>query len=513
LRAPVPAGSAAPSASAASRPGALRSLEARLAALTRPLNRRDAALIVLGALGVGALTLLLPSTPTYDPWSWVGWGREILHLDLNTLGGPSWKPGPVLFTTVFSIFGPAAPDLWLMVARGGGFLALFMIFRFAVRLTDRRTGLLAGAIAVFTICATGNFVKDIALGNSEGMLIAFILLAFERHVDGRPRQAFVLGFLGALLRPETWFFLLVYGLWLLWRDHGAWKLVLGLFALLPALWFGPELWGSGNLFRAASRASDPNPNSPAYSAHPALTVLQNARPVVFTPGKIGTALAILVGLVETVRTRRLAPALFVALAAGAWLVTVAGLTEAHFSGNPRYLLPASGLLSIVGGVGWGWLVARAAWLAARVGRPEGATAATLIALALVAGVFAVPTYRRLQLLHKIEVALHYQAIVRDRYVAVVDRMGGREPVLACGKPYAGKFLVAMVAWYLDTPGINVAFDPAAPGAPPGVVFSVKTTRREDPVPIPPPSYRPVADSGPWHVFAHCAPGRSLRAAP
>lgn len=511
MRTPAPAGSAAPTAAGAPRALTWSSLSARARALSGPLTRRDGTVLLAACVAVAVLSVLLPSTPTYDPWSWLTWGREILHLDLNTLQGPSWKPLPVLFTTVFALVGPAAPDLWLVVARAGGFFAMVMIFRLAVRLTPRQTALLAGFLGVVTVCATGNFVRDVALGNSEGLLVAFMLLAIERHVDGHRRQTFALGFLSALLRPETWPFLFVYGLWLLWRDRGAWKLVLGLFAVLPLLWLGPELWGSGNLFRAASRASNPNPNSPAYSKHPALTVLQNARPVLFTPGKVGAVIAILVGLVATARRRRLSLELVIALSAALWLLTVAALTQAHFSGNPRYLIPASGMLSVLGGAGWGWLAAQGGWLARRTGRPARATAATVIAAVLVVGAFAPSTYRRLQLLHKIEVALHYQAIVRDRFVAVVDRVGGHEPVLACGKPYAGKFLIPMVAWYLKTPGIKIAFDPAAPGARPGVVLSARTTRREDPVPIPPPAFKPVADSGPWHVFAHCSPGRSLRA--
>ena len=51
-------------------------------------------LIIVGCLAVSALTLLFPSTPTYDPWAWILWGREIAHLDLVTEGGPSWKPCP-----------------------------------------------------------------------------------------------------------------------------------------------------------------------------------------------------------------------------------------------------------------------------------------------------------------------------------------------------------------------------------------------------------------------------------
>ncbi len=49
---------------------------------------------------LAALSLLLPSEPTYDPWAWIIWGREITQADLVTTSGPSWKPLPVLFTTV-----------------------------------------------------------------------------------------------------------------------------------------------------------------------------------------------------------------------------------------------------------------------------------------------------------------------------------------------------------------------------------------------------------------------------
>src|SRR5437660_1603370 len=66
------------------------------------------------AVVIGALSLLIPSTPSYDPWSWLVWGREIVHFDLQTTGGPSWKPLPMVFVTVFSLFGRAAPDLWLI---------------------------------------------------------------------------------------------------------------------------------------------------------------------------------------------------------------------------------------------------------------------------------------------------------------------------------------------------------------------------------------------------------------
>src|SRR5689334_23990564 len=102
----------------------LEALRARLtpataAARETATNGRVYALLAAVALALGALSLLYPSTPTYDPWAWIIWGREIAHLDLQTTGGPSWKPLPVIFTTVFSVFGSIAPNLWLAVARGG----------------------------------------------------------------------------------------------------------------------------------------------------------------------------------------------------------------------------------------------------------------------------------------------------------------------------------------------------------------------------------------------------------
>lgn len=488
-----------------------RSLGARVDALGHPVTRRGVLIAIAGALVLGALTLALPSTPTYDPWSWIGWGREIAHFQLDTRSGPSWKPLPVIFTTVFSLFGPAAPDLWLMIARAGGFLAMLMVFRLTIRLTDRRTALLAGILAVLTLCTSGTFVRDSALGNSEALLLAFMLLAIERHVDGHPRQAFTLGFLGALLRPETWPFLVLYGCWLAYVERRSWKLVLGLFLLLPLLWLGPEYLGSGDFFRAASRAANPNANSPAFKKHPALTVLENARPVIFTPGKIGVLLALGLAVWESRRRRRPTLALVIGLAAGIWLVTVAVMTQAGFSGNPRYLIPAIGLLAVLAGAGWGWFAARLASLVDRAGSPFRAGVALALGVLVVLGLFAPFAYRRAQLLHRTEVALHYQAILRDRLVATLERLGGRERVLACGQPFTGAFVVPLVSWYLKVPGIEVGLRPVAPG----VVLGVRTTRRAHTLPVPPPDFPVILGQGTrrrgdWQVSTNCAPGRSLK---
>ena len=74
------------------------------------------ALVVCLVLGVVSV-LTLPSLPGYDSFSWVVWGHEIAHhvigpgQPLIFRGGPSWKPLPVVFTTIFG-FSDAAVKLW-----------------------------------------------------------------------------------------------------------------------------------------------------------------------------------------------------------------------------------------------------------------------------------------------------------------------------------------------------------------------------------------------------------------
>src|SRR3954452_12884053 len=145
--------------------------------------------VVLACLGLAALSLLGPAMPSYDPWAWIIWGREITHLDLNTVSGPSWKPLPILFTTPFALFGDsAAPALWLLIARAGGLLAIAMAYRLGSRLGGRAAGLIAGA----ALGLAEEFVRNFARGNSEGLLVALCLWAVERHLDGRRTDAFLL---------------------------------------------------------------------------------------------------------------------------------------------------------------------------------------------------------------------------------------------------------------------------------------------------------------------------------
>src|SRR5215212_1760724 len=492
----------------------LATLRARLTPAATPreavTNGRVYALLAALALALGALTLLYPSTPTYDPWAWILWGREIVQLDLQTDGGPSWKPFPVLFTMVFSLFGGAAPDLWLVVARGGAILAVVLAFRLGARLTDRDgwsvASITAGPIAAVALVISSQFVRTMSLGNSEGLMVAFALWAVERHLDGRYRQAFVLVFLASLLRPEIWLFMGVYGLWLLLIDRRAVWLVVSGGVLTLALWFLPEWWGSGNLMRAADRAQQPNPNSPAFAEHPFVQVVKDTWPLVITPVKAAAAFALALAAWDWIRKRRQAAVLAVGLLGLSWIVLIALMTQAGFSGNPRYIILGTSMLAVVGGVGFGRVVQFAGALVVRAfgpTRPRLALTAGIAAFAVLSLAtvhWAAPRFKNFG---KLDKALRYQAELRFDLRDALAKAGGADAFKACGKATAGKFSVPLVAWYLDEHTLDVGLDPA----PQGVIVAARTTNKQSLKPQPqqpyPPGYVPVQTVRTTTLFSTC----------
>jgi hypothetical protein len=207
-----------------------------------------------------------------------------------------------------------------------------MTFRIARRLIGGGWyGVLAGVFAALALFSSFKFVRDAALGNSEALLAALVLWAFERHLDGRRDHALYLGFAGALLRPEVWPFLGLYGLWLWFAEPYLRRRMIVLGALIPALWFLPEWWGSGEPFRAGARANNPNPGSAAFAEHPALELVSRFRKVVIAPVKAGIIIGFVYALVMWIRHRREGLTLALSIGGLAWFVLVAGMTEAGFA--------------------------------------------------------------------------------------------------------------------------------------------------------------------------------------
>jgi hypothetical protein len=424
--------------------------------------RHRAALLVLA---LTALTFLAPHAPTYDPWSWIIWGREIVHLDLSTVDGPSWKPLPVLLTTPFSLFGDLAPELWLFVARAGAIAGVLLVFRLGRRLG----GLPAGAAGAAAYAVAPWTVRNAAMGNSEGLLVALALAAVDRHLDGRTRTSFLLALGAALLRPEVWPFVGLYGLWLLWRAPRVRGLVVAGFASLPVLWLAPEWWGSGDPLRAAHRAQNPRSNSPAFADDPVRAVLEQFDGMLTPPFWVGvTALAVAL-IVSRPGRREVAIAGGLALGAAVWVAEVAVMTSDGFSGNIRYLIMPAAVMWVLAGVGIGWL-ARAV-LGERAVR--GSVLAVVVAI-VASAYFAWPARETLPV--DLD-AVEFQAVRSQALSGTVARAGGAQRLLACGDPYTGPFQVPLVAWHLGVHASQVTLEPrrpavvfrtqSNPGVPPG----------------------------------------------
>ena len=434
--------------------------------------------LVLGCLAVAALAHLLPAAPTYDPWAWISWGREIVHLDLDTRTGPSWKPLPILFTTPFALLGSTwAPELWLVVAQAGGLLAFAFTYRLAARLAGRA----AGVIAVLGLLLAGEFIFNFSRGNSEGLLVALCLWAVERHLDGRRTEAFLLGVAGGLLRPELWPFLLVYGLWLMWVEPRRRWLVIGCGALTLALWFLPEWWGSGDPFRAAARARDPNPDSAAFADEPFLETFRRAEVVLMFPVLLGAALALGAGVLRRDRVRLVLGAIAALL-----MLAVAGMTEAGFAGNLRYVALPAAHVCVLAGAGWSELVAA-------LGRRAGPVAAALAAAAL--ALAALPYVQR--------DAEHVRADLRvvqlesqlyDDLPRLVAAAGGHDAILRCRPIYASAFEQEAVAWALHVHSKDVRIIPAPPGT---AIAAHGSALGQD------PRFRRIAENERWVLARNC----------
>src|ERR671914_2785941 len=288
---------------------------------------------ISACVGLAALSLLLPSEPSYDPWAWLVWGREIVHLELDTEGGPSWKP--------------------LL-------LAMVLAYRLTARLTGGPAPLraVAGATAAVFLFLTPDWFQLAAHASEAPLAVALMLWAVERHLDGRRGHALALGALVCLLRPELFPFLAAYVLWLAWIEPGRRRVVAALLLAIPLAWVVPEWIGSGDPLDGGSQARSEPYWSLSHAERPWLRALERVHNHAGLAVELLAAAAV-VAAVAFGRWAAPVPAgaaalrqrAVLALAAAAALeaTLLVGMTQAGFSGNPRYVLPALAVLCVLAG--------------------------------------------------------------------------------------------------------------------------------------------------------------------
>jgi hypothetical protein len=419
------------------------------------------AALVVAALA--AISLLLAFAPVYDPWGWLVWGRELASLELDTGYGPSWKPLPVLITTLLSPAGEAAPELWLAIARAGWLASVVLAWRLAAILVfpDRiatgvaarvarrrvtRARVAAGALAALGLLLLHDpqtpWVRQFAGGLSEPLLVALVLGAVERQLSRRPQQALALAVAAALLRPEGWPLLALY-LAYLWAQEPVLRrwLVLGGIAV-PLLWLLPDLAGSGDALSGAERARG---EAGADGLLPAIRAALELAP----------AALVVASVYAVVSARRDGERAIPVLALGAlgWTAAVAALAVLGYAGLPRFAAPVGAIACVLGGVGLVRMLA--AIDGARHSPRRTAAAAAVAALGL--GLATQGVVRAAQVPEQINDAVAYARGV-DELARLTGELGARAET--CGPVLTSNFLYqTALAWQLERPldGIGLIF--------------------------------------------------------
>ena len=244
-----------------------------------------------------------------------------------------------------------------------------------------------------------------------------------------------------------------------------------------ALWFVPEWIGSGELLRAASRARRANLNSPLYAENPFLEVLRRSAGVVPPPVSLGAVAATVMAVRESRRIGRVTVELALTLIVALLMGLVAGMTQAGYAENLRYVALPAALVCVLGGVGWVGVM--------RASRVAALALAVFSLPVLVVYAGQLHTY-----LHKVKrEARQYQSITQ-----AIAKAGGPAAIQACGEVYTGPFQTQALAWHLHLHEQDIKIFPAGPGT--TVVPNYAALARD-------PRYPPVVRSGFWVVGSSC----------
>jgi hypothetical protein len=403
------------------------------------LDYRPFWLAVLASVVLAGISAaVLPTVPSYDPWAWISWGREVFSptLSFAISGGPSWKPLPVMFTTIYSLAGStAAPTLWVITARAGGILGMIAAYLLASRIVSRDeraprwAAVAAGLIAAAGILITQDYWDEWFRGTSEPTEIATALWAVLAFLDGRRGWAFVFGVATSELRPEAWPLVVVYALWLWFKEPQLRVLVvLGLISI-PFFWFAPPWVGSGQPFLAAIHAEEYNGG---LGPHPFWGVLGRGVDIQLLPVLLAAGVAVAFAWFDKPRDRL---TLALAGATVVWWVVVVGMTLDGYPGLERFYLPAAGLTCVLAGVG----IVRLGLLGARLLPRTGAGATTAVAIGLTAVLVAilVPfTWSRISQASAEEKIASQAVSHLNQMTEAVKAVGGHDGVFPCKTSFA-----------------------------------------------------------------------------
>jgi hypothetical protein len=296
------------------------------------------------------------------------------------------------------------------------------------------------------------WTRQVVGGLSEPLLVALVLGAIDRELSRRPGQALALGAAAALLRPESWPLLLLYGVFIWRRDPGLRRWLVAIAVAVPVLWIVPDLIGSGDALTGSERARDVN----GSFFGEAVEAIGRAFNMPLAALWVGVAIA-----VASARAHREAAIQVLAAGALGWIAIVAFLAGAGYAGIPRFAAPAAAVACVLGGVGLVRLLAAVDGMRARdrMRRP-----AIVLAAILIAGLAVQSAFRAADVPGVLDDAADY-----GRHVNGFENLAqalGPSRLADCGEVTNTEFLTqTAIAWELDLPisdvHIRVATAPTA----------------------------------------------------
>jgi hypothetical protein len=402
----------------------------------------------IGLVVFSAVLLLWARTrPGYDPYGWLVWGYQTLHLSLDLGGAPSWKPLPYLFTVPYALAGHRYElRLWMVTAVAVSLAGSVFAGRIAYRLSRggpgalnayepaRRYAPVAAAIfAGLAVLALEDYMHYILSAQSDPMLVTFCLAAIDMHLCGRYRWAFVFGVLGSLGRPEVWPFLGLYSIWAWFKVPSMRLMLVGGIAVIVFMWFGIPWITNGRPDIAGELAQ----NSPrelhqdkVFGTIGRITELQ------YLPVWIAALATVAVAVWRRERT-------VLVLAGGivVWVLIEIAFAFHGFPALPRYMFEPAAVAGVLAGIGVGWAFTGLPSLSPRIPRWSGIAVVAVLVATLVPGAVArLRTERtdlRLQRGRTNEIGL---------LETTVDKVGGYGHIRACGEPVTVVGYASVLAW-------------------------------------------------------------------
>jgi len=169
------------------------------------------------------------------------------------------------------------------------------------------------------------------------------------------------------------------------------------------------------------------------------------------------------------------------------MIAVAGMTQAGFAGNLRYIALPAALVCVLAGAGWVWLVRSTA---ARWGVIAASALALLIAAASAPYV--------IEDVNELDLAGQRIKAEADLYGTVPEAIkagGGEAKLKSCGTVYTGAFQTQAVAWYMHLHEMDSEIFAYPPGT--TIAPSFSSLSRD-------PRFPTIATTRKWVIGSSCA---------